>query len=251
MSRKTKQRTKAKQRSMSFEQKNTCSLPTNHKIPKIKKNQSKTNSKEEIVKFDWSPKHTRSKSNIKSNHTKNISAEAKVKIDWSPKHTRSKSNIKSNHPENISAEVNVKIGYSAIKTRSKSKINPNNSVLPNSSGSTEQKLPKSSSKQLTKTEFTFVKLNDFKIDCIVLARQKNSFPWPARVLNIEKNRTFVYFFGDKRSGHVANSEIYDFILSGIAIKSTLQSRKKFRGYLTGLAEVEMLLCIPSEQSLLN
>lgn len=52
-------------------------------------------------------------------------------------------------------------------------------------------------------QIDFVKLDTFQKNSIVLAKQKFSFPWPARVLSIEKEKTLVYFFGDKREGYVS------------------------------------------------
>lgn len=104
------------------------------------------------------------------------------------------------------------------------------------------------SKSLSLSKSQFVKLNDFAVDSIVLARQKYSKPWPSKVLNIEKDRVFVYFYGDRRSGYVEKTEIYDFILSVNAIKSKITSKKTERSYLTGLVEIEALLGIPREYS---
>lgn len=97
----------------------------------------------------------------------------------------------------------------------------------------------------------FVKISVFEVDQIVLAKQKYSLPWPARVLQIEKERVFVYFFGDKRSGYVAKSEIYDFVLSAKAIKSVLESKKKQLTYVTGVIEIEKLLGITCDESISN
>lgn len=97
----------------------------------------------------------------------------------------------------------------------------------------------------------FVKLSDFNVNSIVLAKQKYSIPWPSRVLKVEKERMFVYFFGDKRVGYVSKDEIYDFILSKSAIKSVIASPRKKQSYLTEIFEVQSLLGIPSDDFLLN
>lgn len=110
---------------------------------------------------------------------------------------------------------------------------------------------KSQGNSLAISTIRFIKLNDIKVDAIVLAKQKYSFPWPAKILKIEKNRVFVHFFGDKRSGYVSRSEIYDFILSLTAIKSSIESKRKPHSYITGIAEVEMLMGIHDEDSLLS
>lgn len=89
----------------------------------------------------------------------------------------------------------------------------------------------------------FVKLTDFKVDTILLAKQSYSIPWPAKILRIEKERVFVYFFGDKRSGYVSKKELYDFISSASAIKLKLESKNTPRAFITGISEVEMLMGI--------
>lgn len=141
-----------------------------------------------------------------------------------------------------------------IVTRSKSKkievIDNNNTALNEREPLHLADKPKIQTKSLVSTKTQFVKLNDFEVNSIVLAKQKYSFPWPAKVLKIEKKRVFVYFFGDKRSGHVGRDEIYDFILSSKGIKSIIASKKTERSYATGVAEIEMLLGITSENSLL-
>lgn len=147
-----------------------------------------------------------------------------------------------------------KANISQHNTRSKSK-NIENIII--SKDSTEQQpqnldnKSKTQTKSLSLSKIQFVKLDDFKVDSIVLAKQKYSVPWPSKVLKIEKNRVFVYFFGDKRSGYVPKSDIYDFILSTNAIKSIIASKKNHQSYSTGIAEVEMLMGIPSDFSALN
>lgn len=106
-------------------------------------------------------------------------------------------------------------------------------------------------KQLVK-RVAFVKAKTFNQNDIILAKQKYSTPWPAIVLNIQKERVFVYFFGDKRSGYVSSSEIYDYAESIRALKSYLVLTKKIpSGFITGVREVEALLKIPQENSVLN
>lgn len=97
----------------------------------------------------------------------------------------------------------------------------------------------------------YVKLENFKKNSIVLAKQKHSIPWPARILEVEKSKTTVYFFGDKREGAVNSSEIYDFKKSLDAIKLVLSSKRIPRGYITGIREIEHLLDISFENSILN
>lgn len=97
----------------------------------------------------------------------------------------------------------------------------------------------------------FYKLNTFEKDLIVLAKQKYSVPWPARIIKVEKNKVLVFFFGDKRSGFVSSSEIYDLVKSFHALRSVILSKKKPAGYTTGMREVELLLGISDKDSILN
>lgn len=84
-----------------------------------------------------------------------------------------------------------------------------------------------------------------------MAKQKYSFPWPAKVLNIEKNKTLVHFFGDKRTGYVSSSEIYDYGKSFHALKSIVLSGKKPHAFFVGIREVELLLGLDGANSILN
>lgn len=92
-------------------------------------------------------------------------------------------------------------------------------------------------------------MNDFTENSIVLSKQKYSIPWPSKILKIEQNRVFVYFYGYKRSGYVDKREIYDLILSMREIKSKVSTKKIERAYITGLNEAEELLGIPRELAL--
>lgn len=83
-----------------------------------------------------------------------------------------------------------------------------------------------------------------------MAKQKYSSPWPARILNIQGDTVWVYFFGDKRTGPVSSSELYDYVKSIEALKSYL-AVKKPRAFITGIREVENLLKIPRANSVLN
>lgn len=99
-------------------------------------------------------------------------------------------------------------------------------------------------KKSTVATISFVKSLNFNVNSIVLAKQKNSFPWPSRVLTIEKKRVLVYFFGDRRSGYVKSSEIYDFIKSHNAVSNKLESKYTPKAFKTGVAEIKLLLNIP-------
>lgn len=89
----------------------------------------------------------------------------------------------------------------------------------------------------------FFKSSTFAVDDIVLAKQKYSSPWPARVLTIENNKVSVYFFGDRRIGWVSANEIYDLTKSLHAVKSIALSARKPRGYFVACKEVERILNI--------
>lgn len=135
----------------------------------------------------------------------------------------------------------------ACKSRNIESIDLNN----NSNEQTSQNLNidlKAKLKSLIVVRNLFVKSSDFKIDSIVLAKQKYSIAWPAKIVRIEKQRVFVYFFGDKRCGYVQKDEIYDFISSIYGIKSQISSKNTPKSYSTGIAEVEILLGISSSGS---
>lgn len=97
----------------------------------------------------------------------------------------------------------------------------------------------------------FIKLREIAINTICLAKQKYSQPWPALILKIENEKTLVHFFGDYRVGYVQSTEVYDFIKSIAAIKSSLTKKRNPRGYVSGLKEVEYLLKIDSSLSVFN
>lgn len=97
----------------------------------------------------------------------------------------------------------------------------------------------------------FVKLATFKKKDIILAKQKYSIPWPARILDIEKEKVTVFFFGDRRTGSVSSTELYDYVKSYQALKSHVTSKKKPRGFITGIREVELLLGIAEKDSVLK
>lgn len=71
----------------------------------------------------------------------------------------------------------------------------------------------------------FVKVKTFYTNDIILAKQKYSLPWPAQILNVDKDKISVYFFGDRRTGFVSSSELYDFRKSSPALKSIISKKK--------------------------
>lgn len=162
--------------------------------------------------------------------------------------------LKSSSPQNTCSKSNILPlpHFSPRKTRSKSekkqRIASNFDTKRQESSIVIEK-EKKETKISVRSEF--VKVSAFEVNSIVLAKQKYSVPWPAKVLQIEKERAFVYFFGDKRSGYVAKNEIYDFILSAKAVKSIIESKKKSLTYNTGVVEIEKLLGISSDASIVN
>lgn len=238
----------------------------------------KTRSKSKANILPDNCEHKRSKSKKKEIITIDTTLNQQ---NFSSVSTRSKSkaiilpnNCKNTRSESAKIEIididsdSNEQNFSSVNTRSKSKTNilPKNfeNTLPKSkktididTNSNQQQQqnsddkPKTQTKSLCSVKKQYVKLHDFKVDSVVLAKQKYSVPWPSKVLKIERERVFVYFFGDKRSGYVPKNEIYDFILSVNAIKSTIASKKNHRSYTLGIAEIEMLMGIKSENSLLN
>lgn len=176
----------------------------------------------------------------KSLQTETVQKENKNSVQNCSTSVNTRTKSKSHTPTNNTREKSKRI-ENIINNKDSKKLQ-----LPN----LDRKL-KSQEKSLIVSKVQFVKLNDFEVSSIVLSKQKYSIPWPSRVLKIEKERASVYFFGDKRVGYVSKNEIYDFILSKSAIKSVIASQKKQQTYLTGIAEVEFLLGIPSGDSLLN
>lgn len=96
-----------------------------------------------------------------------------------------------------------------------------------------------------------VKLSTFKVNDIVLAKQKYSCPWPSRVLRIRKDRVLVYFFCDKRNGTVDSTEIYDYAESYSGLKFLLFGQKQPETFALGVREVELLLGISDGNSIFN
>lgn len=234
-------------KSKKYERENVLPRVTRSKAVKLKKTQETG-----ISLVDVSSRNTRLKCKENISTLPNLS----------PRKTRAKSekiplaiplsdissaNTRLKCKENILLLPNL----SPRKTRSKSEKIP---AISFDSNSNQQPpiIPVDKKKTQNKlSTIRFVKLNDFTVNSIVLAKQKYSIPWPARVLQIEKERVFVFFFGDKRSGYVSKGEIYDFILSSNALKSAIASKKKPRTFCTGVAEVELLLGIQYKKSVLN
>lgn len=198
---------------------------------------------------------TRSKSietkDIKSGKIVNRSQKT-TENNLSPRKTRSNSlKAEAAQPKQRACSSH---NISPINTRSKSQNIPTISTKSNSIEYLPQKLPKerkTQSKISALSKIQFVKLRDLKVDSVVLAKQKYSIPWPAKVNAIGKEKILVHFFGDRRSGYVQKTEIYDYILSGNAVKSKVLSKNVPLSYLTGISEVEILLGVPREKSILN
>lgn len=214
------------------------------KAPKQIKLTNKSQKKSEKSKItlsqNQSTRITRSKSSVELEKTQKTNIDSVQSVS---SHT-----TRLKNKENILPLPN----FSPRKTRSKSeKIQSITFDL--DSNQQKSSIVNEKKKQQTKicVLSQFVKIIDFKVDSIVLAKQKYSVPWPSKVLKIEKERVFVFFFGDKRSGYVARSEIYDFYLSAKAVKLLVESKKIPRTYCTGIVELEMLMGIPRGESLLN
>lgn len=185
----------------------------------------------------------KAKENKRNCEKKNIT---KAKEVYSVRTTRSTQKVAE---EKNAAKTDDIQSNSVRITRSKSNIA---SVKKIESISYNLPHAKSNEKNIVVERVDFIKLNEFKENSVVLAKQKYSQPWPARVVKITKKKVLVYFFGDRREGCVDSQEIYDFRKSAEALKLVLKSKqKKCDGYLAGIREIEMLLEISYEESLLN
>lgn len=196
---------------------------------------------------------TRSKHTLelakKSEISRNLSLKPTVKkldkklvdIKFSPRITRSSAPVKQ-IPKNSSPRATVKTLNKEInpaklsprRLRSREK-KPPIAVPPVAPAVGPTKL-----KQQIAKPVVCVKLSKFKVNDIVLAKQKYSCPWPSRILRVQKEKVFVYFFGDKRSGFVDSTEIYSFCESFVGLKSLLVQKQPINFY-TGVREVELLL----------
>lgn len=198
---------------------------------------SKKNNQSQLNHTVLSPRHTRSKSKKTSEIQKQSTSKGHL-----PQYLQINKENQSKSEHTVS---------SPKRTRSCTRSKSQKIIEIQKSSVFSEHLPQNVAIETENQSKSFVKLNNFKIDSIVLAKQKYSWPWPSQILAIEKERTLVYFFGDKRSGFVQNTEIYDFILSANAIKLKLLSKKIPCAFSTGILEVERLLGIPRDQSLLN
>lgn len=98
------------------------------------------------------------------------------------------------------------------------------------------------------------KLKGKKLDAIavgdhVLARQKYSVPWPAKILTIKSKFVDVYFYGDGRKGPVKREEIYSLSDSHDVILDCL--RRNIPAYLKGIQELELINNVPPALSITN
>lgn len=98
-------------------------------------------------------------------------------------------------------------------------------------------------------KITGKKQTDFKVGSTVLAKQRHSVPWPARILSIRSTYVDVHFYGDGRTGPVKRDEIYSFSESSDVILSCI--KRNLTGYLKGIRELEMANCIPQHMSISN
>lgn len=214
--------------------------------PKIKRGE-KQQPKRNKLRSKTHKKSEKNKEKYAENQSTRITRSRRQEINSNlPKNVPSQNTCLNESKENILSLPH----FSPRKTRSKSeKIQ---SITYQTDSKHEQSAIVNEKKQ-QQTQISvrtqFVKISVFEVDQIVLAKQKYSLPWPAKVLQIEKERVFVYFFGDKRSGFVAKSEIYDFVLSAKAVKSVLESKKKQVSYVAGVILIEKLLGIPCDESI--
>lgn len=221
---------------------------TETKSDKAKKS---TQNNKSSKKFEIKKKSAPEIKSVRITRSKSLQTEITRKVAKIPEPTVKKTPVVQN---TLNTRSKSQANFLSHNTRSKSIKIENITIHTVSNEQQAQSLDdkkKSQTKSLSLSKITFVKLNDFKVDSIVLAKQKYSVPWPAKVIKIEKKRVFVYFFGDRRCGFVSTDEIYDFILSGSAIKSIIASKKQQRSYFTGIREVEFLLGITSDNSSLN
>lgn len=181
----------------------------------------------------------------------------KSKINKTPTiQTRSQTYLKNTQFESKQKIVSISNSTKRYQTRFQQlkKQSETSSIPQNSDSKESETIPskrvhnESKNNRIVKS-INYVRLNKYDINSIVLAKQKYSLPWPAKIEKIEKNRVLVHFCGDKRQGYVDSNEIYDFIKSIDSIKHVLKSKKVIRSYKTGLKEAELLLNIPNGISL--
>lgn len=111
---------------------------------------------------------------------------------------------------------------------------------------------------LISSEWTKCKRNfkttdkNVKIGDIVMAKMATFNAWPSRIVDFttsKKKKANVYFFGDGRNGLVELAEIIPFTDCHELIR--LIATRKVSTFHKGIAEVERLLGVPAELSLLN
>lgn len=84
---------------------------------------------------------------------------------------------------------------------------------------------------------------------LVLAKQKYSVPWPARIVAVRKKNVDVYFYGDGRVGAVKKEDILNFTDSNEIILTCLN--RNIRDYRKGIIEAERIYGIPDHLSITN
>lgn len=108
---------------------------------------------------------------------------------------------------------------------------------------------KNSSALVAKKNIKGKKLDSFAIGDDVLAKQKYSVPWPAKILAMRSKCVDVYFYGDGRKGPVKRDEIYSFNHSHDVILDCL--RRNIPTYQKGIREMEMIHKVPEERSIIH
>lgn len=120
------------------------------------------------------------------------------------------------------------------------------------------KLLKKPSTAIAKTtpQLVSVLWNDLKkvpvippVNSVILAKMKSYSPWPSKLVAMQGEKCFVYFFGTNQHGHVTATEIALFQNGHILIRKLCCMR--IPCFKKAVREAEVFLGIPSEQSILN
>lgn len=106
-------------------------------------------------------------------------------------------------------------------------------------------------KKTVKPKFIPAIKNMLKDGMIVLAWMRTFFPWPAKILKINKTTADVYFFGDHTKGTVQLEKIGTLSENAELIKFKCLNDKKISNYKKAVKEVERINKIPSHLSVLE
>lgn len=89
-----------------------------------------------------------------------------------------------------------------------------------------------------------------KIGEVLLCKMRGYCEWPCLVTGFEKNPIEIEFFGDHTSHKAAISNFFSFVNNSDNIISNLKPKKNTL-YRKSVIEAEMLMGVPSEESILN